>query len=371
MIKLLPITVIGIVLAVFSHLNSERDLKTNAYVYKEKLFYVLMSITLIFFVGLRTAYNDTYTYKQMYSNLLLNNSSWSDIDWDLGSNPGFWVINTLLSKLNVSVQNFLMIYAAVTVGIYLWFIRKYTNNIWLSIVLFFLTGTYTFSLAAIKQCVAVAFCLVATDRAIKKKWWAFLLWVLIAATFHPYSLMYLCVPFLTFCPGTAATYVMLAIFAALGVGLESMLGTIVDITSMMGEEYDASSFTGEGVNPFRLLVCAVPLVLSFVAKKSIAHKNDRVQNLFINLAILNAEIMFIGLFGTANYFARLANYFLFFQVLSLPVLINHFDEKAETILTSIAVVCYSVFYYYSNAVFLYFDYDYRSITVFEYIKSLF
>lgn len=323
---------------------------------------------MILFVGLRTDYNDTFTYRYGYETLVLSDPSWSDIDWALGANPGFWLVNTLLVKLGFSTQSFIMVYAVITVGIYLWFVRKYTNNIWLTIFLFHTTGVYSFTFAAIKQCVAVAFCLIATDRALKKKWLPFVVWVLIAATFHPYSLMYLCVPFLTFCPWKPGTYAMLAVFGVLGVTLEALLGTIINITSMMGEGYNIDSFSGEGVNPFRLAVCAMPLLISWVVQKGIARKNNREQNLFINLATLNAEIMFIALFGTANYFARLANYFVFFQALALPALLNHFDKKTKNWVTCIAVVGYSAYFYYENAISMVFDENYYSISIFEYIR---
>ena len=39
--------------------------------------------------------------------------------------------------------------------------------------------------------------------------------------------------------------------------------------------------------------------------------------------------MFIALFGTANYFARLANYFLIFQTLALPWMLSYFDYKSK------------------------------------------
>lgn len=66
---------------------------------------------------------------------------------------------------------------------------------------------------------------------------------------------------------------------------------------------------------FRLLVTLVPLVMSFILRKQINdpyYEYDRQDNICLNLSFLNGEIMFIALFGTANYFARLANYFYIF-----------------------------------------------------------
>ncbi|WRK55994.1 EpsG family protein [Coprobacillaceae bacterium CR2/5/TPMF4] len=93
---------------------------------------------------------------------------------------------------------------------------------------------------------------------------SFVLWVLIASTFHPYSLMYLIIPFLNFEPWSGKTYLFLIIFLIIGLSLQPLLGTVVDITTMLGEEYDATTFTGEGINIFRLAVVWVPVVISFL-----------------------------------------------------------------------------------------------------------
>lgn len=53
----------------------------------------------------------------------------------------------------------------------------------------------------------------------------------------------------------------------------------------------------------------IPTALSFILKDKLINDGSRAENLFINLSMINAEIMFLGLFGTANYFARLANFF--------------------------------------------------------------
>ena len=88
------------------------------------------------------------------------------------------------------------------------------------------------------------------------------------------------------------------------------MGTIGDMTDAMGYDYDVNEFAGEGVNIFRVIVVWVPLVLSNICKEQLRCSENREQNMIVNLSMMNSVIMFIGLFGTANYFARLANYFL-------------------------------------------------------------
>ncbi len=182
--------------------------------------------------------------------------------------------------------------------------------------------------------------------------------------------MYLIAPFLMFKPWTNKTYILLAVFGLIGLGIQPLLGTVVDITTMLGEEYDAATFTGEGINIFRLAVVWVPVIVSFFVRKYLREANTKKDNLILNLTILNAEIMFIGLFGTANYFGRLANYFLIFQALCLPHLFNGFTTGSKKIITFLCVFCFLLYFYYANVINQYFDNGFYSISFLSYIRGV-
>lgn len=373
MSKLLPVFIFSLIMAYISDKRAHIDFNKfgdKIYRHKEKIFFFLMAVVAIVFVGLRTSYNDTETYRYSYELMPTGMGNILNLDLSLGSNPGFNILNTILKTIGFSTQDFLMIYAVVTVGIYFWFVRKYSDNIWLSVFLFFTMGCYTFTMAAIKQCVAVAFCLVAIDRLLREKKISFVFWILLASTFHPYSLMYLIAPFLMFKPWTNKTYILLAVFGLIGLGIQPLLGTVVDITTMLGEEYDAATFTGEGINIFRLAVVWVPVIVSFFVRKYLREANTKKDNLILNLTILNAEIMFIGLFGTANYFGRLANYFLIFQALCLPHLFNGFTTRSKKIITIICVICFLLYFYYANVINQHFDSQFNYVSFISYLSAL-
>lgn len=371
MSKLIPIFLTTLVLAYLSHRASDYDVFSQSYRRKEKFFLVLMTVTMVLFVGLRTDYNDTFTYRFIYNAIPKNVDLLEGIDWlAFGENPGFVFTNRLLVRLGFSTQSYIMFYAVITVSIYVWFIHKYTCNIWLSFFLMFTMGIFTFPLAAIKQCVAVAFCVLATDQAIQKRNIPFVVLVLIASLYHPYALMYLVVPFLFFRPWSGMTYVMLVVFGLAGIFLESLLGTVLSITDMLGEGYDANSFNGEGINIFRLAVHMVPALVAFLLRPSLLERNDRANNLITNLTMLNAEIMFVGLFGTANYFGRLANYFQIFQCISLPWLFTHFNSRSKQLIIILSSLCYLLYFVYTYSIHESFDSGFYSTTLWKYLLSL-
>ena len=327
---------------------------------------LLIIILLAGFAGLRTQCNDTETYRYAYE--LISENSWKVSDKSVGSNPLFNWINYRLKMHGVSTQNFLMFWAFLTVGCYMAFVHRYSVNYPLTVFLLFTTGCYTFAFAGIKQAAAVGIAVIAVTFSLQKKWVPFAACVLIASLIHPYALMYLLVPFMEFRPWTKKTYWMLGIFLAAGILLQPLLGTVVNITTLLGEEYTVSSFTGAGVNIFRVLVCNVPLLLSFLYRKRMFVNSSKTENLVVNLAMLNGAIMFVGLFGTANYFGRLANYFLIFQSLTLPWMLKKIGGSDRKILTILMVLGYIAYFYYANVIAIPFDQDFARLSLSEYLN---
>ena len=359
MTKLLPIILIAMCFAMLSG---------NGYRRKDAFFCVCMMLVLAVFVGLRTRYNDTTTYTHSYELLRVKDSLFNGIEWSLSSSVGFELTQRLIKYLGGSAQTFLMLFALFDVGVNVWFIRKYSDSLWLSFFLYIAMGCYVFNMAAIMQCTATSLILIAMDRLMEGKKRRFVLYVILAALFHTYAIMFILAQFLFFTPWKRKTYFMLVGFMLIGLLLPRLLGLVVALTSAMGESYSMESFAG--VNLFRFLVVSAPIALSFLVRDEIEKQSTRNDMLIFNLSMLNAEIMFVALFGTANYFARLANYFLIFQTLTLPWLLRFFRPSARRMLTVCIVVCYVLYFYYQSAIVLPFDYYFDRVDMIDYIKTL-
>lgn len=373
---LIPITVFCLIMTYWSDRNSTYQLNVygaKEYIHKDRVIFFLMALGMAIFVGLRTRGNDTGTYQQMYEGLGNSLSEIAEIDWaNVAATPGLTFCSTLLKSIGASFQDYLMIFAVFTVLTYLWFIRKYTSDLWLSVYFFLTMGVYTFTMAAIKQTTAVAFLVIATDRAINKKWWKFILWVAIAELFHPYAFVYLVIPLLFFRPWSKRTYFLLIGTILVAFSLSNLMSGILAMTDSLGYNYDTDAFIGDGVNIFRVMVVWAPIMLSFLARNSLSKNADRVAQVTINASMINAMIMFIGLFGTANYFARLANYFLIFQTLALPYLFRYFTFESKKLLKTVCIIAYGGYFYYASAIAQGgFDKGYAFMSFLDFIKQLF
>ena len=217
---------------------------------KISVVFIIMTIILGGFLGLRTSFNDTYTYRVGYEMIAELPAFWNTFDPSLSKDPGFNLCNAILKTLGVSTQNWLMIYSLITTGLYLHFIRKHYNQLSLNIYLFFCVGAFTFTAAAIKQSMATAICLCALTLAEEKKWIRYCLLIFLASTFHMYALIFLIVPFLMFKPWTKRTLLLVIGTVIIAFSLERMFGTINSITNALGESYSSTEFSGEGVNIF-------------------------------------------------------------------------------------------------------------------------
>ncbi len=360
--KLLPFVIFVLILAYLSDNNTKGQLKQDTG-HKDRFFFFIILLFFIYFVGLRVAYNDTATYIGSYNQTSDSVSDIFKINYFLiGQYPGLEAVNILMRSMGFTQYDFIFTYSVFYLSVFLWFMRKYSKSLLFSVFLFITIGQLGFALAAIKQCTAVAFCLIATDAFLNKKKVKYILFVLIAALFHPYSVLYFILPILKFTPWSKRTYLLLSVSFVAGIALQGfLLGGIFDIATMIGGNYSTRSFGGEGLSIFRALIAWVPLVLSIFVRKEISELNNAAVNLFINLMMINAGITFIALFGTANYFIRLAYYFEIFQVISLPYILSLFDDKSRRALTVFAIIGYSLYFIYSNTIAISFDLVYARI----------
>lgn len=372
--KIVPIVLFGLLMAYLSDNRSIYKIDEygcKKYIYKEKFFYFIMAVAMSTFVGLRIRGNDTFVYRATYEAIQPGIEGLSTINWRaISTAPGLDLLQIALKSLGASVQDYLMITGFFVTYTYLWFIRKYTSDIWLSVFYFVTMGVYTFSMAAIKQTMAVAFLMFATDNAIRGKWRKYLIWLAVAEMFHPYAFIYGVVPFLTFSPWSSKSYLLLAGTVIVSAGLSRFLGAIDNLTLALGYiNYETNEFSGEGVNIFRVLVVWVTIALSFLGRSQLQKSTNRAENIIVNLSMMNAVIMFIGLFGTANYFARLANYFLIFQVIALPWLFRFVRWSERKIFKQMSVLAYSLYFYYDTVLAsIPFDYEYVFLSFIDYIR---
>ena len=131
-------------------------------------------------------------------------------------------------------------------------------------------------------------------------------------------------------------------------------------------------FDNNAINVLRVAVYWVPALLALVFRKRLFSNSTRVENLFANMSLISAFILMIGLVQAANLFARMAAYFEIATAITLPWMIKKlFTKRSAQYVTACAAVLYFIYFLYEFGVSKGFGSGYSSITLWQFITSLF
>ncbi len=334
---------------------------------------VLAALCMGFFSGLRTDYNDTYLYKINFRNADTVAEYIASDDFKLTGNPLFYTFQSFVRERTDNYHIFFVIIGIFCFYSYVRFLKKHAPHFTASIYLFIAMGTCVFMLAAMKQSIAVAILTYAVDKLLEKKYVPFYILVVLAAGFHFYGIIFAVLPFFMTKPWTGKTYIILIGVLFVMLTFESTLTAFIEASDEMGKHVDTGEVFNEyTMNYLRVLVYAVVPIMTFVFRKKIFEDSTPAENLFVNMSIICFFVNSMGLVSAANMFSRLATYFEFGTIVSLPIVVNKaFEKETAKIVMVVAMVCYFGYFLYEFVVSKNFGDSYRSITIFEFIQEVF
>ena len=196
-----------------------------------------------------------------------------------------------------------------------------------------------------------------------------MLFVLLATLFHFYAIVYLVVPLLFGKPWGKTTWLMVMIAVFTLVTYDSTLGALMRNVENMGGDIAAEElFDGHSINALRVAVYWVPALLALVFRKHVNYESTRMENLIVNMTVLCACILTIGLAEGANLYGRMAGYFEIATVIALPYIIKKtFTEESAEFVTVSAVLLFLGYFCYEYSSF---GTQYRAITLGRFLLEL-
>lgn len=318
--------------------------------YYEHLIVFIIFILLACFSGFRSEYNDTATYLYNYTNEIPNTfGRVRAIEWSLGQNPGFFIYQVFLKQfITTNPYYFIFITSVITTNLFIKSFYRYSPVFYFSIFLFISSGLFIFTMAALKQVIAMAFGFWAIKFLLEKKERKFILIIILSATIHPYILLYFFAFFLR--KEVWSKKIILSVIAAIFIGFSfsQFLSIVVNLNSEIGNTYDIEYFENiVGMNKLRVAVFAGVPILSFIYRNKINNYNNQLLNLSVNFSVISFIFMIIASFGAANMFGRVGVYFEPFVYIALPWIIHVFFNKRLIIPTTVVCfVLYLIFFYY-------------------------
>lgn len=373
MTEILPVFAISLLLAYLSEQHTERCAAAGTHYDKRADWaYILLIIVLTLFAGLRTNYNDTFAYMRGFRNApnLADLISKPDSLKLLG-NPLFHLMESAIKTLTDEPQWLIFVSSVITQTCFIRFFKRYSENFLFSIFLYFTLGTFVFTLAALKQVLAMAVLTLAFPHLEKQQWGRFYLLVFIAMLFHTYAMAFAVLPLFRTKPWSLFTFVFIAVLAAVMLNFETAITAFMDQANDLGKdvaEYEV--FDDATINVFRLAVYAVPPLISLVFRKWVLHKNGTADNILIHMSIISLAFMILGTQSGANMFGRMGNYFELGAICCLPIMLKKtFENRSYRLIAGIACICFMGFFIYANAIKLMFDHNYSAISIFQLLFS--
>lgn len=283
--------------------------------FQSKVIYWGLLIAFIAFAGLRRSYNDTITYIQGFDFIDLGNIRLSTILEPYG---GFKLYQQLIKNyISNNSQVFLFISAIVTTLLYLIFYTRHTNR-YSGMIFLYSIGSYLESMAAIKQTIAVGISLYAIDAYLNEKYVKAIILLLVAMTFHPYIVCLVCIPFLKrkIWDGKTILVIVLCVIAFMN------MDKVFAVFDVIGQDYSGEVFNDYTINPIRVLVESVPVVISWIYRHELNEKENKLLILGMNMRTISFVFIAMGLFVNPIYFGRMSSYFAGLSAIVIPEMLN-------------------------------------------------
>ena len=283
--------------------------------FQSKVIFWGILIAVILFAGLRTTYNDTSGYKRLFEVLVTKEIDFSKMEFGY---IGFEIFQKLI-KIYITENSQMLIFlsAIITSVLNLFFIRR-NSKFFCGSVFLFLIGGYIFSMAGIKQAIAVGIGLYAIEAYLNKKYIKAIVLLFLAMTFHPYIICLICIPLLKdrIWGGKTLVLIVFCVLAFLNIEV------VFELFGLIGKDYSDTTFDNYTINPFRVLVESVPVIISFIYRKELNKTNNKLLILGVNMQIISFVFIAIGLFADPIYLGRMATYFGCLSSVAIPEMLS-------------------------------------------------
>ena len=256
---------------------------------------------------------------------------------------GFIFLIWLIGKVNSNPQFIVFITSLINVFFVVYTLKKYSESFPFSIYLYITTMMYYSAFNGIRQWIASVFLFWAIKYIIEGKWKKYLFCIFIASTIHISSLIMLPIYWITRSkPFGEKTVIIILIFVILSAFLAPFLAqfeTITEGTRYYG--YTSISEEDNGVNILRVLVAAVPVVISYIFYKKF--KEDKEANILINFSILNLLILLLA--RQVTIIARFGMYFELYNLLLYPEFLKLLKTEQKYVFIFVVALCFFVYMY--------------------------
>lgn len=313
-----------------------KNIKRNGMISISLLFPLLVSSLRY---GLGTDYS--YTYIPQFNSIARGDRGYYEI--------GFYLLNKIVSFFTNDGQWIIVICSILFVGIVYRQIYRESKVYALSILLLYLTFAYFVSLNNVRQSLASAFLLLAMECLCEGRKLAFIVWVLLSASMHQVSLIFLLLFFADRIMLSAVTYLIVSIVAfgvmqIIGGRIVQLFARYIPRLQLYFQAQELSAYTGNTIGRYYILMQFLILILFVYIEK----KNNKVfqsitgkDQIEWNITLMSqcALLCVCALDGIVPAAYRVVRIFSFAQFILIPNAIRKYvNNKKERMLLYIASI---------------------------------
>lgn len=330
--------------------------------------FTFFSLVLILVSAVRHGYVDTFAYKELYINARNNLDYVNNAPW--GVEKGWMYFCYFLNFISPSPNFLLLISAIIIIGVYVYSIKRYSCDPVFSLIIFYCLE-YMDTNNGVRQMVASALCVVAflliTEKK-KENYICFVLLVLLAMQFHESA--FVCFIILITVVGKPLN---IRTAGAFGLGLLFWMAPSL-VNAQLGDKFSDSKYAGYlaitlGMSFLRAFIVGIlPALLAFIYIIKVKKYGEIIEyseGVLLNILLINSMFTIMGL--NMQYWARMAFYTAFAPFVLMPKLAYEAFPKNRSLIKSIAVICYFIFFAYN----IYVNISYGAIGDFYYDVSWF
>jgi hypothetical protein len=255
--------------------------------------------------------------------------------------PGIKSIAWVVSHLKDDAAVFMASTSIITVGLILWTITRYSNALIASFLLFIFVGSWHGTFNGIRQYLACAIVFAGHRLIMERKLLRYLLVVVLASLFHISALATLA---LYFVPNRRLAGRTIALLAVGALAILYLSDTALVLVEAVRGEIVITEYTTRNVNPLRVAVAVVPVLLYWTRGVRVERDSDW---FYRNMMVVHAVVVLAA--SWSAYLTRFGIYTSVFLPLVIPRLIDFPDRRLTAVARVAVVLMYAAYWYVAIA----------------------
>lgn len=301
-----------------------------------KLYFIIISILLICVAGLRydvgADFFGYYDYAKYAKSFLDRLTSLDE--------PGYSFICKITELIYPQGGVAVFLASLITIGLSLSTIFKYTDKLFLSLMLFLFLGFWHGSFNGVRQFLAASILFCGYPFLKNGKFLKYLIFVLLAFLFHRSAIVMILPYFVIRREVNIKNLFILIIVTAIGFYSSDRFFAISNMVLDKQSSF-TNAYATHAINILRVFVSIAPLVLFIPPWLG---KTDKEHDFYINILVMSSSLNIMTM--NSALLNRIYIYTILLQAMAIPKLLDVFMDKTKRTIVICMLILYGIFWLY-------------------------